>query len=215
MTQKRGPYKAGIESRKRILDAAILAFGKRGYHRATLREIGETTGVSPASIAQLFGSKQALFLSVMEKWTENTQRIISERSFGIDYFDGLREAMAYNVQNPGLIELHVALCAEANDPDHPAHEYMTRRYRTIVPNVAGHLLEAAAAGDIAPLSVDDAHTEATHIVAAMDGLQIQWLLLPDIDVAQRFDQYIERTIRRLQTSEIELGAPQPAAGTAN
>lgn len=205
MTRKRGPYKAGIETRKRVIDAAIIAFGKRGYHHATLREIGELTGVSAASIIQFFGSKQELFLSVMEKWTENTQSIISERSFGLDYFVGLRNAMAYNVQNPGLIELHIALCAEANDPEHPAHEYMTRRYRTIVPNVAGHILEAAAAGAIAPLSLDDAHTEATHLVAAMDGLQIQWLLLPDLDIELRFDQYIDQMIRKLQPSA-EVGA---------
>lgn len=212
MATKRGPYKIGIETRKRVIDAATVAFGKRGYYHATLREIGEQTGISPAAIVQLFGSKQRLFLAVMESWSAHTLDILRGKSFGIEYFTALREAMTYNVQNPGLVELHVALCAEANDPAHPAHEYMVERYRTIIPNVAGHLLEAAATGHIAPLTTERAQTEATHLVSVMDGLQVQWLLLPSLDIERAFNDYIDGMIAKLQTPQPEVARTLGASG---
>ena len=53
-------------TRDAILAAARKQFGDVGYDRATLRSIGAAAGVDPALVLHFFGSKQRLFLSVVE-----------------------------------------------------------------------------------------------------------------------------------------------------
>ena len=45
--------------------AARDLFGRKGYERATTREIGEAAGVDPALIARYFGSKAELYLAAV------------------------------------------------------------------------------------------------------------------------------------------------------
>ena len=48
-----------------ILDAALLAFGRKGYQRATLADVAEQAGVSPGTVSHYFGSKANLFEQVI------------------------------------------------------------------------------------------------------------------------------------------------------
>ena len=60
--------------RAEILDGAVLAFGKKGYVRATLADVAEQAGVSPGTISHYFGSKANLFEQVIAErlmpWVE-------------------------------------------------------------------------------------------------------------------------------------------------
>ena len=49
------------ERRGEILDAAVLAFGRYGYKRATLAHVAEHAGVCPGTVSHYFGSKARLF----------------------------------------------------------------------------------------------------------------------------------------------------------
>jgi AcrR family transcriptional regulator len=49
------------ERRSEILDAAVLAFGRNGYERATLAHVAEHAGVCPGTVSHYFGSKARLF----------------------------------------------------------------------------------------------------------------------------------------------------------
>jgi AcrR family transcriptional regulator len=60
----RRPGKSG--TREAIADAARRRFAELGYDRTTIRGIAEEAGVDPALVVHFFGSKQELFLKVME-----------------------------------------------------------------------------------------------------------------------------------------------------
>ncbi|MDX2376084.1 TetR family transcriptional regulator [Microbacterium sp. LRZ72] len=49
-----------LTTRARIRDAAIVAFGRRGFAGASLREIAKDAGVSPALVVHHFGGKDGL-----------------------------------------------------------------------------------------------------------------------------------------------------------
>jgi AcrR family transcriptional regulator len=53
-------------TREAIATAARRGFAELGYDRTTIRGIAEEAGVDPALVVHFFGSKQRLFLSVME-----------------------------------------------------------------------------------------------------------------------------------------------------
>jgi AcrR family transcriptional regulator len=63
---KTGRRPGPSDTRARILDAARQQFGERGYHRTTIRSIAAQAEVDPALITHFFGTKQALFSSVVD-----------------------------------------------------------------------------------------------------------------------------------------------------
>ena len=65
-----------------ILDAAERVFNRRGYDRATTREIAAEAGVAEGTLYNYFGSKRAILLalidSVGESWRHDIERIQAE-----------------------------------------------------------------------------------------------------------------------------------------
>lgn len=53
-------------TRADLLEAASELFGRHGFERTTLRDIGEKAGVDPALIARYFGSKAQLYIATLE-----------------------------------------------------------------------------------------------------------------------------------------------------
>lgn len=53
-------------TREAIAEAARRSFGELGYERTTMRAVANEAGVDPALVIHFFGSKQQLFLSVMD-----------------------------------------------------------------------------------------------------------------------------------------------------
>jgi AcrR family transcriptional regulator len=64
MTRGRRPGQSG--TREAILAAASRQFSERGYDRTSLRSIASEAGVDPALVTHFFGSKQRLFVEVVE-----------------------------------------------------------------------------------------------------------------------------------------------------
>lgn len=54
------------DNRAAIASAARELFATQGYDRATIRAIGERSGVDPAMVMRYFGSKEQLFASVVD-----------------------------------------------------------------------------------------------------------------------------------------------------
>ncbi|WP_395156711.1 TetR/AcrR family transcriptional regulator [Ilumatobacter sp.] len=61
------PSPQAVESRARILDAALNAFWKKGYHSTTTREIAAAVGMSAAGVYVYFQSKPQLLAEIVEE----------------------------------------------------------------------------------------------------------------------------------------------------
>ena len=58
--------KTAGERRESILRAAAQVFGRRGYVGATTDQVAKAAGISQPYVVRLFGSKEALFLAVLD-----------------------------------------------------------------------------------------------------------------------------------------------------
>ncbi len=56
-------YKKGDETRIRILNAALSAFGNSGFARVTTRQIAEEAGINLPALTYYFGNKEGLYLA--------------------------------------------------------------------------------------------------------------------------------------------------------
>ena len=55
------------ERRELILEAATEVFGERGYVGATTDAVAKAAGISQPYVVRMFGTKEALFLAVLER----------------------------------------------------------------------------------------------------------------------------------------------------
>jgi AcrR family transcriptional regulator len=53
--------------RQHVLDAAIRAFDAKGFRGATIRDIAQAAGISDGTIYNIFDSKEAILIAIMEK----------------------------------------------------------------------------------------------------------------------------------------------------
>jgi AcrR family transcriptional regulator len=68
--------RSGIESRKKIINAAMDVFSRRGYAKANIREIAGKAGISVGGIYLYFKNKQELYKSlIIEGRHEISERI--------------------------------------------------------------------------------------------------------------------------------------------
>ena len=66
MSPRTGRRVGTSTTREAILEAAQRSFAACGYDRTTIRAIASEAGVDPALVVHFFGSKQQLFLAVMD-----------------------------------------------------------------------------------------------------------------------------------------------------
>src|SRR4051812_8664808 len=177
----RGPYAKGLAKREEILAAALDSFTKNGYDRASVREIARTAGISQAGLLHHFASKEELFLEVI-RWRH--VRDADRFPEPVPAIEALIQAAGHNALEPGLVRLYVLISAESTGEEGPARDFFVDRYRRILDQVAEDVARRQAIGelraDVAPEDV------ASMLVAAADGLQVQWLLDPtSVDMPER------------------------------
>jgi AcrR family transcriptional regulator len=184
-------YRKGAARRAEILSKAIGLFAKHGVE-ASLRAIGDAIGVSHAALRYYFASRDELLVEVYRTHTASLDwEPLPDSTSAV----ALMELAAdRNTTIPGLIELYSTLTTDALQAQrHPlTREFVQRRFRQVRADIAERIRVDQRAGAIDPaIDPDDA---AALVVAASDGLQLQWLLHPEEVDIRRSLTLLERIL---------------------
>ncbi|MCU1571659.1 MAG: transcriptional regulator, TetR family [Naasia sp.] len=194
----RGPYKRGIERRRLVVATATEVFGQNGFRGGTLQQVADRVGGTPAAVLKLFGTKEKLLIAVLEHWGAETAEIVLQGTVENAYLDGLNRLMSYHVAHKGLLQLYTTMAAEASSAQHPAHQFMTHRYRNTLEQMRHRFRLASEAGHLQRMSEEDIAHEAECLLAVLDGLEIQFLLNPAFDLERSFAAYVDKVLGRLR-----------------
>jgi AcrR family transcriptional regulator len=179
----RGSYSKGIAKREEILATALEVIAQKGYGRTSIRQLADAVGLTQTGLLHYFDSKEELFAEILRVRDEaDFAAFRAESAEPPTLIDGLISTVAHNSQVPGLVQLYSRLSAEATDGDSPAHEFFAGRYDSARQQFAELLAEMQAAGT-APAGLDP-DMMARILIAVSDGLQTQWLIKPDFDMAE-------------------------------
>ena len=192
-------YAKGLAKREEILTTALEVIARTGYRGTSVKELANAVGLSQAGLLHYFASKEELFAEILAKRDAVNEEAFGER--GESPVDGLVSTARHNATVPGLVQLYAQFSIEASGPGHPSHDVFVERYARVRELITADIDARQAAGTLPP-GVDPA-TAASLLVAAADGLQIQWLLDPEVDMAAHLS-----TLLSLLGS-----APGPAAGS--
>lgn len=176
-----GESERGAATREHILATATAMFGEAGYRGASLRDIAARCGLTHPGLLYHFPTKAGLLEAVLQRRDQDDSARAEEGARGLAALNGLVEVARKNSGTRGLVELFATLSAEATATDHPAHSYFVARYDRVVGEVTAHFEELVADGAARPGL--DPRAAGRQWVALMDGLQIQWLLNPETDMA--------------------------------
>lgn len=174
---RRGSYAKGVARRQEILDRAIEVFAERGADGTSLRAIAESIGVSHAALLHYFRSREQLLVEVFRAAEERAgSGPADESAFAI-----MTGSARRNSAVPGLVQLYSTLVASALEEGHDdTRSYFGERFASLRVKLTERISAEQAAGRIRA-GVDPA-VAAALLIAASDGLQIQWLLEPEVSV---------------------------------
>lgn len=171
---------ATLAKREQILKAAVEIFGNKGSTNGTLADVAEQVGITHAGVLHHFGSKQKLLLEVLAYRDQSDVAGLAKKHIpdGPELFLHLVRTAFANEKRPGIVQAYTVLSAESVTDDHPAREFFEDRYTTLRREVTAAFHELCAQEGVSdPDTIADA---AAAILAVMDGLQLQWLLHPEI-----------------------------------
>lgn len=187
--ERRGSYAKGVAKREEILERALDVIAREGYKGASVKELAEAVGLSQAGLLHYFDSKEDLFTAILRKRDE-----VDSAGFGLsettevtasDLREGYLAIIRHNAEVPGLVQLFARLSVDASDPDHAAHDFFVERSRTLRDMFAAAIVTKQTAGEMNDRI--DPQTLARIFQAVADGLQVQWMLEPEVDMAGTID----------------------------
>jgi AcrR family transcriptional regulator len=198
-TGRRGSYAKGVAKREEILARALEVIAREGYRGASVKELADAVGLSQAGLLHYFEGKEELFTEILRKRDER-----DSADMGLDAAtaspeaapadlrelrDGYVGIVRHNAEVPGLVQLFARLSVDAADPGHPAHRFFVARGETLRHYFAAAIAAGQESGEITD-RIDPA-TLARIFQAVADGLQLQWMQQPDVDMAATIDALFE------------------------
>ena len=186
---RRGLQPKGVARRQEILDRAIEVFRERGADGTSLRRIAEAIGVSHAALLHYFDSREQLLVAVYAH--AEARRNAAAAPSAPSGVDSMIHAATANVDVPGLVQLYTTLLAASLEAGNDVgREFFSARFERVREELTTSFRQQQAEGEIrTDVPAEDL---AALLIAASDGLQIQWLLEPSIGLSDTL-----RTFARL------------------
>lgn len=166
----RRQYEVGLESRRRVLEAAEKLIAERGFEKTSIVEIAKRAGVSRGSIPWHFENKAGILLAVVEGVTQRELRIdeLGEDATAADVFARYAELIRSGGARLMFSVLNEAVTATGSVREQYQEYYATERERI----VEWMVLEGAG-------SAEECEPLAGAILASLLGATLQWLVDPE------------------------------------
>ena len=189
---RRGAYAKGVAKREEILDAALGVIARNGYQRTSVREIAEAVGLSQAGLLHYFSSKEALFAEILRAATRSTASACRPTR--------RPESRASSTSCGTTPTCRGSSSSTPSSPPRPRTPTtpLTPTSRGATPSCGASWARRCARrrqrGELSRTL--DAESVATILLAAADGLQTQWMLEPDLDMAAQLE-HLWAALRRV------------------
>jgi AcrR family transcriptional regulator len=181
----------GLDTRRRLLDAAEHVFGEHGYHEASMVKITEAAGVAQGTFYLYFDSKKAVFDELVRDLNQRVRHAMREGSErGRTRVEaellGFRAFFRFTAEHPALYR--IIRQAEFVSP-----EMLHYHYERLAQGYVEALAEAVGAGEVGAL---DPEVSAWALMGLGELIGMRWILWADgRELPERVSSELERIIR--------------------
>jgi AcrR family transcriptional regulator len=198
------PSSRGAARKKMIIEAATRMFARNGSRGTTLGEIAAEVGVSQAAVVYHFGTKEELLNAVIDNRDrfEDTQLWRNGPDPGLDIFSIVADIVHSWADHPEIVGLLAVLLAENVTDEGPLRPRLRGNYQLTVQRIADTLGNAIERGE---MRADvDPRLKATELLAFLSGLELAWIVSPDIPAAETAAIWAAQQIAGLRVRSEEL-----------
>lgn len=148
----------GRRTRRKLLDAATVEFGERGFHEASIASITRRAGVALGSFYTYFGSKEAIFRDLVRDLSDGVRRAAAQRlaERELDALDTERAALEAFI---AFASEHKEIYRIIDEAEFVDPESYRLHYEKTAERILGRLRAGAAAGELRD-DMDEAHAWA-------------------------------------------------------
>lgn len=110
-----------LQTRQKIIDSALLAFGERSYAEVSMNDISDTGGLSKGILYHYFIDKDALYLACVQECFDalvahlRSNVTVNSQDIEVDICRYFETRIAFFNQNPRLLKL---FCSAVITPPH-------------------------------------------------------------------------------------------------
>jgi AcrR family transcriptional regulator len=189
----------GDARKKQIIEVATTMLARNGSRGTTLGDIAAAAGVSQAAVVYHYGTKEELLNAVLDHRDqfEDTQLWQLGPDPGLGIFEIIAGIVGRWEDHPDIVGLLAVLLAENVADDGLLRPRLRRNYQLTVDRIAGTLRNAQDRGEIRA-DVDPRQT-ATETLAFLSGLELAWLISPDIPAAETASRWAANQVALLKT----------------
>lgn len=192
------------ERRAQIIWAALACFTRKGYRNTTMDDIAAESGLSKGSLYWYFDSKDDLLasaiMSVFADFGQETVAALGERATASDKLRaGAAEIAKFWKRAEGLFNLFIEFWAQSSQRDKAGRLLadLLVQYRELI---VGIIEEGIRNGEFKPV---DARQLAWAVMAAYDGLAVYVTMVPDMDLEQVSQVFVETLLSGLLVDDQE------------
>jgi AcrR family transcriptional regulator len=183
--------KRGLDTRRRLLDAAEQVFGALGYHDASVVKVAESAGVAAGTFYLYFDSKKAIFDELVRDLNRRVRHAMKEGSSqGNTRYES--ELLGFDAYFRFTAE-HPALYRIIRQAEFVSPEMLRYHYDRLSAGYVEALHEASESGEIGKL---DAEVAAWALMGLGEMIGMRWILWGDhAPLPGRVWNELERLIR--------------------
>lgn len=181
---------SAVHRRVRIVEAAIASYRTRAFHEVDVDVIADAGRISVEEIREHFPHPDGLTVAVIDRW--NAQRthplVPIAHEHGTVLF--LRAIVEANIADPALMRFLSATLNISATPGHPMAAQLHTRWRdfqVLVQRSLAHDIEVGRE----PSTMVPARG-AEQVIALFEGLQLQYMVRPKMDLLDAFDRGMTR-----------------------
>jgi len=192
--------------------AAYRVLDEKGFDGLTMLAVAKAAKASNETLYRWYGDKQGLFAKLIERNTEEVQRVLdaAQGKSATDTLAALGPALLSMLLGPRAVALNRAAAA---DPTGTLGDILAQSGRaTVGPWIAGVVSQGIAAQELPRADVTDfietyfalliGDTQIRRVTGAMSEPSPDW-------VADRATRALTRTIALFETQELDVTAPRP------
>jgi AcrR family transcriptional regulator len=166
--------KRGLDTRRRLLDAAEQVFGAHGYHDASVVKLAEAAGVAGGTFYLYFDSKKAIFDELVRDLNRRVRHAMKEGSSkGTTRLES--ELLGFDAYFRFTTE-HPALYRIIRQAEFVSPEMLRYHYDRLAAGYVVALREASESGEIGKL---DAEVAAWALMGLGEMIGMRWILWGD------------------------------------
>jgi len=183
----------GLDTRRRLLDAAEAVFGELGFPEASVVKVAEAAGVATGTFYLYFDSKRAIFVELMMDLNRRIRQTMSDGAAqGTTRLEsellGFQAFFRFTSDHPALYRI-IRQC------EFVAPETLRYHYHRVAEGSVTALEAAMKSGEIGQI---DAEVTAYALMGLGELVGMRWILWGDGEpMPDRVTNELERIIRRI------------------